>query len=456
GLPAKLGDRLSKQVPMDGARPYTLDEMDATADEDAAGFWEAVSAVERGDEVIALARQFEEVTTGTSIHACGTVVSDAPLHNLIPMRKDTGKDASEDDPLVTEWDADGVDTGVGLLKLDVLGLKNLDVISTAVESIKALTGEEVDPDNLPDGDDLDNDRVLTAWRLLARGHTAGLFQLDGQGMTELTQDVNPTSLEHLSALVALYRPGPMAADMHTRYAARKNGREAVDYSIFTTDEDEQAAIASVLDSTYGLTVYQEQAMLLGDVVAGFDAATRNRLRKGVSKKIASEVEAVGRLFLDGATSDTTMDGRDKLAFSPDTARRVWDSIRGGAEYMVNKSHSAAYGYLAYVTAFLKANWPSSYAAATLTHTEDDDKRALVLNSLDGEGARVLRPQVNASQHATAALDSATVVLGLGEVKDVGKAAMAIVAEREAGGVFTSMADLLARVRLPGQDGSQAR
>src|SRR5699024_12779415 len=145
-----------------------------------------------------------------------------------------------------------------------------------------------------------------------------------------------------------------------------------------------------------------------------------------------------------------------LACAPDAARRVWDSIRGGAEYMFNKSHSAAYGYLAYVTAFLKANWPSSYAAATLTHTEDDDKRALVLNSLAAEGVRVLPPQVNTSQQATTASDQATVVLGLGEVKDVGIAAMALVAEREAGGVFTSMADLLARVRLPGQDGSQAR
>ncbi|MPV50061.1 DNA polymerase III subunit alpha [Pseudactinotalea sp. HY160] len=456
GLPATLGDKLSKAVPMDGAEPYTFTRIDQTRTEDSAGFWAEVDADERAAGVVSLARQFEEVTTGASIHACGTVVSDAPLGDLIPMRKDTGAGSHEDDPLVTEWDAAGVDDGIGLLKLDVLGLRNLDIVSAAVRNIAELTGETIDPDHLPDGDDLDNDRVLATWRLLAHGHTAGVFQLDSSGMRELTQDVAPTSLEHLSALVALYRPGPMAANMHTRYAARKNGREGVDYSIFTNDPAEEEQLARVLGSTFALTVYQEQAMLLGDVVAGFGPAERNRLRKGISKKIAAEVDAVGELFLAGAVKDTATDGSPKLAFSARTAERVWDSIKGGASYTFNKSHSAAYGYLAYVTAFLKANWPSAYGAALLAETDDPDKRAIALTALDQEGVQVLPPQVNSSQYASTAVDSATVVLGLGEVRDVGKAARAIVDERASGGVFSSMADVLARVELPGGDGKPSR
>src|SRR5699024_732736 len=148
------------------------------------------------------------------------------------------------DPLITEWDADGIE-GSGLLKLDVLGLRNLDIVSAATRNAHAIdSGTDVDPDHLPDTDDLDNDQVRNTWRLLAAGHTAGVFQLESQGMTELAQDVQPTSLEHLSALVALYRPGPLSAGMNEAYAARKNGREEISYDAFTSDPQEQEVIAT--------------------------------------------------------------------------------------------------------------------------------------------------------------------------------------------------------------------
>lgn len=747
GHPAGLGDRLSKQVPMKGASPSSFAAMDAARDSAAAGFWEEVEADQRAGTVIELARSFEEVVTGASIHSCGTVVSDAPLHDLIPMRKDTGDSGHADDPLVTEWDTGGVDEGIGLLKLDVLGLRTLDIISATVTGIEALTGEVVDPEHLPDGDDLSDERVRRTWQLLAAGRTEGVFQMKSSGMSALAQDVQPTTMEHLSALGALYRPGPLSADMHTRYAARKNERESVDYSIFTDDPDEQEAIARVLGSTYGLTVYQEQSMLLGDVVAGFGPAERNRLRKAISKKNASEVRAVGELFMAGATGDTTSDGRPKIKFARRTAQRVWDTIRGGAEYAFNRcltgdavltngsrqeitigalyrrlhgqepdaagmchycqscrvgeqsqtrkcracmswmtkfrdpnrgfhllsrdasdgrirpqrvsdvhfqgvrkifrltlsdgrtvkatenhrfmmpsgeytrvdaivpgitslaidagyepqdwdgsdrlcagerqgvgwvyapgranigyidggfislkewtsrtranakcdecgisehatrlerahldgnrtnnhprnlswkcvshhkkwdyrrnsrrgrwqkgalvgalrvdsvdpagvepvydvemesgtdhnflangivshnSHSAAYAQLSYVSAYLKANWPACYGAAILACIDEEDQRDGVLASLASEGVQVLAPQVNSSGVASTAMTDKTVVLGLSEIKDVGKASRAIVSERSAGGAFASIGDLLARVRLPGKDGQSAR
>ncbi|MGC0250440.1 PHP domain-containing protein [Pseudactinotalea sp. Z1748] len=745
--PASLGDRLSKVVPMKGAEAFAFAELDAQRDKAGAGFWEVVDSDSRAEEVVDLARQFENVTTGPSIHACGTVVSDVPLTDLIPMRKDNGKDSSPDDPLVTEWDAGGVDDGIGLLKLDVLGLRTMDIVSAAANTVEELTGEHIDIDNLPDGDDLDNERVAKTWQLISSGRTAGLFQLESRSMTELAQDVAPSSMEHLAALVALFRPGPLSADMHTRYAARKNGREKVDYGIFTNNPAEQEQIARVLDATSGVAVYQEQYMLLGDVVAGFGPAERNRLRKAVSKKDPGEVNAVGELFIAGATSDVTSDGSAKFAFSPRTANKVWDAIKGGADYVFNKcltadtvvqtggrdvtytiaelyrrlhgqgrgpgdtcprchkrparpasegercaacaswlfkfndperglsllavdakdgrirpqrvadvhfnghhqvyrvtladgrtvratgnhrfmahdqtyitvddmipghtvlsvdggvepqqhqpgdyrltrgprrgvgrvytpgkenigyvdggsgalkawtrqtigtascdecnmtrserrlerarldgdrtnnspsnlhwkcvshhkahdyrhngrrrrfekgrlraaslvvsivadgvepvydvemaqgtdhnflangivshnSHAVAYGQLAYVTAFLKANWRAAYGAAVLSHTDDDDKRAHALNSLVGEGITVLPPEVNSAQVSTTALDADTVVLGLQEVSGVGKAAIHILAERDKNGPFTSATDILKRTRMPGNESGQ--
>src|SRR5699024_6973577 len=158
---------------------------------------------------------------------------------------------------------------------------------------------------------------------------------------------------------------------------------------------------------------------------GFGPSERNRLRKGVSKKIASEVTEVGRMFMAGATSDTASDGSPKLSFSERTASKVWDTIKGGADYAFNRSHSAAYGQVAYMTAFLKANWLAAVGAAELSNTDDDDKRASMLRSLATEGITVLPPQITTAQFATTATGAHTVVLGRGETKDVGKAALAI-------------------------------
>lgn len=464
GVDPQAANKVSKAIPVAGGKPAPFQALDARG-EDTAGFWDAVADVRDGEEVVDLARSFEGVIKGRGIHACGTVIADEDLTRMVPLRTDTKSALGDRAPLVTEWDADGIsEDGMGLLKLDVLGLRNLDIIAAALRNIEAMTGEVIDPvHGIPDPDDLSDPRVQAAWDLLGAGRTSGVFQLESPGMTRLAQDVVPTSMEHMSALVALYRPGPLSADMHVHYAARKNGREPVDYGIFTDDPAEQEVLERVLGATYALTVYQETMMQLGDEVAGFTVVERNRLRKAISKKKKAEIAEFGELFLVGAASryrmaevstDTSKPAAErvtwdtdapKVAFSPATAKKVWATIEGAGDYAFNKSHSLAYGYVSFVTAYLKANWPAAFTAAVLGSTDDKDRRALTIRSAAEEGLRITPPDLNNSGLGSTPVDPGTVALGLSEIKDVGDSAVAIVAERDANGPFTSVADLMRRV-----------
>ena len=460
-LPVVLGRELNSRVPMNGATPYTFAMMDESS-EAAADFFAYAAKDERCTQVLSLARAFENTVAGLGIHACGIVISDIPLTDFLPMRRDSD---NPDSMLISEWDAHGVE-GMGLVKLDCLGLRNLDIVSETIRQVHDLTSEHLQVDALPDPDDLSDARVRQTWELIAAGRTEGIFQLESSGMRELAQDVAPTSLEHLGALVALYRPGPLGANMHTRYAARKNRREKVSYSLYTRDRAEQREIGRVLSGTYGLIVYQEDAMHLGDAIAGFTAAEKNRLRKSISKKNAQEVAAVGQLFLAGAQSRhpiahvdsqgriTWDTSRTKPVFAAATAHKLWDGIKSASQYSFNKSHAVAYGYLAFVTAFLKANWPAAYGAALLAKTAGDERRSPMLAALAADGITISPPDVNVSDLSSRAVSSSEVVLGLTEIKDVGKAAHAVVAERQAGGVYSSLADLAQRVRLPGTNGGR--
>lgn len=455
GHPASLGEDLAKLIPDHQASPASFEAMRRGKDVDASAFWDFVSADDRAQDVVELAGHFEDVVSNRSAHACGMVVSDEPLTDLVPMRKDTSEGINaQTAPLVSEWDAEGIEDGAGLLKLDALGIRNLDIVSRTLEAVERLSGERIDPyTDIPDPDDGDDERVARTWKMLAQGRTAAVFQLDSAGMTALTQDVAPTRWEHMTALVALYRPGPMAADMHTVYARRKNGHEDVDYAIFTSEAAEQKVLARVLDRSFGVVAYQEQMMQLGAAVAGFGPAETNRLRKAISKKVTSELVAVGELFLAGAVADRDWEDKPKVAFSPKSAERVWDTIRGAGEYAFNASHAAAYGYLAYLTAYLKANYPAAYLASALAQTtKDPDRRTTLIRALYTEGIKVLPPDVNASQYETAAADETSVFFGLGEIKDVGQAAQAIIAEREYAGEFTSLQDMFDRVKVPSGQG----
>lgn len=440
-----VGDQLARAVPIgDGGQPFSFRQLLDESQQAGELFRTRLKAAgEDGERILHLARGIEGAVTGESIHACGTLISDASLTDLVPLRTDRSKAKVAGLDAVTQWDGVDIDA-FGLLKLDVLGLRNLDVVSLAAQMIFDTTGEVVDPDKLPHPNTKGDPRVEATWELLRSGRTAGVFQMESSGMANLARDVAPDSLGDLSAVVALYRPGPMSAGMHQMYADRKNGHQQVDYSIFTHDPDEQAAIAEVLGETYGVFVYQEQLMRLGTVVAGFDVKMRSKLRKAVGKKIPALMAEVGEAFVAGAEAehyDETTGALISRRFQKSTAEKLFDYMKGSADYLFNASHSFAYAQLAYVTAYLKANWPSAYGAAILAATDQDDKRLAALRALREEGITVLAPDINRSKATTSPLDDKTVLLGLTEIKDVGSVGHLIVAARELHEEFTDLHDV---------------
>lgn len=440
---------LSKKLPVSGGKPMKF--ADALDEDNIEGrdFRQAVidGADDDADELLDTARGFEGTVWTKGIHACGIVISDEPLTNLVPLAVDV-KSANNPDRAgysVTEWEGPELEN-YGLLKMDVLGLRNLDIMVTAAESIKADTDEDIDIlHGIPDPTDIANPRIKRVWDLISSGQTAGLFQLESSGMIDVCENVAPHSLEELSAVIALFRPGPISAKMPDLFADRKHGRATIDYEKYTHNEVEQRAIDSVLGETQGCIVYQEQLMRLGTVVAGFDANWRSKLRKAVGKKKKALMDEVGEKFIADAGQEMELaDGSIKPAFAAETAQRLWDDFKGSADYLFNASHSFAYAQLAYTGAYLKANWPAHYGAAILSVTSDDDKRQSAFTSLMREGISIESASVNSSQYSTAALSSDKVVLGLSEIKDCGKSSKDLVAEREANGPFASFADFMKR------------
>lgn len=459
GHPRSIGDELAKLMPMKGAVPralsYALDESNM----DGRDFRKKLEELgDTGEEILELAGHFEKVTRGQSVHPAGLIIADENLSELIPLRLDKG-DTSGEKTRVSLWDMDDVDS-FGLLKLDLLGLRNLSFLALAQRTIATTTGEEVDYLNLPHPDTLidddlateagerDVERVRAAYTLLGQGRTPGIFQMESSGMTDLISSVNPESLADIAAVVALYRPGPMGAGMHTLYTERKSGRQEVDYSIYVTTDEEEAVLDSVLGHTYGCLLYQEQMMTLGAEVAGFDAQWRSKMRKAVSKKLPDEMREVGQRFIAQAQEEIDLpDGRTKPAYSESFALELWKMFSHSADYIFNASHAYAYAKLAYATAYFKANWPVEYAAAVLARTPKGDKRQSLLSSLASEGVQVQRPDINTGEMVTAPKDG-KVWIGFSEIKDVGSdAAEAMLEERAKNGPYESLADFLRRMTV---------
>lgn len=445
----RVGNELAKLVP----GPHTtLTEMLDPTFGGGISLRDKLAADESPDseyaQVVDAALTIEGVISSEGVHACGVVIATERLAPMVPLRRD--RRAGHEGTWVTLWDGKDV-ADLGLLKLDILGLRNLDMITEALRQIQVTTGEVIDADNL--SVDPADPRVQATWDMLGQGRTAGTFQLESAGMKRLCEQVRPESLEDLSAIVALYRPGPLSAGFHEMYGRRKHGQEEVDYGIFTDDPDEQRILQSVLANSLGLIIYQEQMMELGAKVAGFGPAENNRLRRAVSKKKRDEMTAVGKLFIEGAAREITDSNGDiiKQAFSPVTATRVWDGIKGAGDYTFNKSHSYAYGLLAYTTAYLKANWPAQYGAATLVHTKDDEKRLSTLSGLAADGIDVLPPSINHATVNTACGKDGKIRIGLSEIKGVGDAAKSIVDNWAKLGAYAGAADLISRVQVPTED-----
>lgn len=453
-------DQINKLVPVHQGSPQGFDMLFERARDKKTGqiianpegseFRAFIEYNQPAQEIVALAEKFENVVAGEGIHAAGIVIADEPLDTLLPLRRDR---KTESAVRIMQWDGPDADD-FGLLKLDALSIENLDYLAAAVTHIERRTGEVIDLANyrIPDPDDATNPMVVSTWDGLRDGRTAGVFQLESRGMTELCVQVSPNRYSDLSALVALYRPGPMGGGMHVLYADRKNGRAPLSYDYLTDDPAEAEVIASVLDDTFGVVAYQEQLMRLAEYVACYTPAEKNKLRKVVAKKKPEEMEPLRQIFMErGSQEIVRPDGTIKPAFSAQTLTNLWVTFEASGAYLFNAAHSVAYGYLGFVTAYIKANWPVEYGAAILGVTVKDEKRRSALLALRSDGIETFAPDVNASQVDTAPDDRPEVRgvrLGLKEVRDVGSNAEAIVAERETNGPFTGLGDFVRRVRIP--------
>ncbi|MBF4459450.1 DNA polymerase III subunit alpha [Pseudoclavibacter sp. VKM Ac-2867] len=430
----RVGDTLAKEVPIDGGKPLTFEKLRDPARTDAESFRSAVAVGgEDAARVVELAEAFEDLVSTLGVHACGFLVSDVPVAELVPVR------VNEDGLRYTAWDGRDVEA-LGLCKIDILGLANLDGLAKAFEYLRDFEGIELAHDEIPHPNTKGDPRVDATYRLLREGKTSGVFQLESDGITTLTADIKPEDWDDLSAILALYRPGPMAIGMHQHYGARKHGLEAIDYGYLTEDPEEARWIGEVLGTTQGLMVMQEQIMSLGRVVAGFDAAERSKLRKAMGKKIQAEMDTIGLTWVQRATQEYRDDAGEIISpvFSRVTSERLWEAIKGNASYLFNASHSYAYARTTFDTAYVKANWPAAYGAALLATVDSSERRVRIIEGIAAEGIEVLPPHVNQSGFSTKP-EGPAVRLGLGEIKDAGSDAEGLIRAREAhGGSFPDL------------------
>jgi DNA polymerase-3 subunit alpha len=403
-IPYGAVDRIAKFIPEGPGQ--TLDECLKPGAELRASY----DADPLTKEIVDLAKPLEGLVRQDSIHAAGVVIGSQPLTEIVPLQQ-----KGPDQEIVTQfgmWDV----VDLGLLKMDFLGLRNLDVIDSAVE----LIGNGLDIESIP----LDDAKT---YEMLARADAAGVFQFESSGMRDALKAVRPTEFEDLIALVALYRPGPMA--YIPVYARRKNGEEPVTFI------DER--LKPITESTFSLIVYQEQAMQIAKEIAGFSAAEAETLRKAIGKKIHELMASLKDKFLEGCAQTGT---------TPAVAQQLWNDIESAQDYSFNKAHSACYALIAYRTAWLKANHPHEYMAALISSVMNTkDRVPLYVNACHELGIEVLPPDVNESQCDFAVVEG-KIRFGLNAVKNVGdSAARAIIAAREEGGPFESLWDFTERV-----------
>jgi DNA polymerase III subunit alpha len=372
--------------------------------------------------VVDTAKDLEGLKRQWGVHAAGVIMSSAPLIDIIPIMR-----REQDGAIITQFDYPTCES-LGLMKMDFLGLRNLTVLDDAVANIALNRGFTLVLEDLP----LDD---AATYALLGRGETLGVFQLDGGPMRSLLRLMRPDNFEDISAVLALYRPGPMGADSHTNYALRKNGRQEI-----TPIHPELAEpLAEILDTTHGLIVYQEQVMAIAQKVAGFTLSQADNMRRAMGKKKKEILDAELVPFSAGMQAS---------GYSHAAITALWDTLVPFSDYAFNKAHTAAYGMVSYWTAYLKANFPAEFMAALLTSVADDkDKMAVYLNECRRMGIQVLPPDVNESA-ANFTPVGADIRFGLTAVRNVGHNVVdGIVAAREAHGKAVNFHGFLDQVPL---------
>ena len=447
GYPYAVGDKVAKAMPplimgRDTPLKYCFEEHPKYIDgyKAAGELRDMVSSDADINRVVEVAKGLEGLRRQDGIHAAAVVITNEPLTEYLPIqRKPEAGKTIEEAPVVTQYEMHGVED-LGLLKMDFLGLRNLDVISDCLELLKETQHVDLDIDavTLDDG---------PTFELLKKGDTIGVFQLESGPMRALIRSLAPDSFDDVAALVALYRPGPMAANMHNDYADRKNGRKPVEY--IHPDAEE------LLGDTYGLMIYQESVMRMAQKFAGYSLAEADSLRKAMGKKIREAMEKERQKFTDGVVAN---------GYEHSLAVEMFDIIAQFADYAFNKSHSYGYGYVAYQIAYLKANYPVEYLSALLTSVKTKlESAAVYLNECRLMGIEVEVPDINRSESDFTPVPDlewrprhsgdrnatpGNIVFGLSAIRNVGVGFVEkVLEERNANGPFESFVDFVERVEL---------
>ena len=424
GYPYAIGDKITKALPPTiMGKDITLSGVfDPKNDRygEAGEFRLVYETDPDAKKIVDTARGLEGLKRQWGVHAAGVILSKEPLLEVIPIHR-----RESDGAIITQFDM-GACEATGLLKMDFLGLRNLSVLDDCLLNIKRNQGLDVDLSTLT----LDDPKTF---ELLGKGETLGVFQLDGGPMRALLRQMAPDSFEDISAVIALYRPGPMGVNAHTDYADRKNHRKAVE----PIHEELSEPLAEILGDTYGLIVYQEQVMAIAQKVAGFSLGRADLLRKAMGKKNKEILDKEYVNFEAGMVAG---------GFGKAAIKKLWDTLIPFSDYAFNRAHSAGYGLVSYWTGYLKANYPTEYMAALLTSVRDDkDKSALYLNECRRMGIKVLPPDVNESASDYTPIGN-DIRFGLTAIRNVGENVVAsIVANRQSKGRFTSFGDFLSKV-----------
>ncbi|MBO5673109.1 MAG: DNA polymerase III subunit alpha [Alistipes sp.] len=372
-------------------------------------------------DTIKYAKMLEGNVRGTGVHACGTIICRDDITDWVPVSTAVDKETGEN-MLVTQYEGSVIED-TGLIKMDFLGLKTLSIIKDAVENVKQTHGVEIDIDNIPIDD-------RKTYELYCAGGTIGTFQFESPGMQKYLRELQPSTFEDLIAMNALYRPGPM--DYIPDFIDRKHGRKPIVYDI--------PIMERYLKDTYGITVYQEQVMLLSRLLGNFTRGESDTLRKAMGKKIKSKLDELKPKFIEGGISN----GHDEKVLE-----KIWADWEKFASYAFNKSHATCYSWVAYQTAYIKAHYPSEYMATVLSRNLNDIKQVTVyMSECKSMGISVLGPDVNASMIKFSTSKSGDIRFGLAAIKGVGEAASeSIVNERLKNGPYKSIYDFMERVNF---------
>lgn len=420
GVDIPTSNRLAKLVPdkIEGVKKVTLKAAIEHVPELAKA---AIGTDDLVRETLKYAQQLEGNVRNTGVHACGIIIGKTDISDVVPISTAEDKDTGEK-MLVTQYEGSVIED-TGLIKMDFLGLKTLSVIKEALENVKRRHGIEIDIDNIP----LDDEKT---YALYGAGRTVGTFQFESAGMQKYLRELKPSAFEDLIAMNALYRPGPL--EYIPDFINRKHGRSPIVYDL--------PCMERFLKDTYGITVYQEQVMLLSREIAGFTRGQSDELRKAMGKKLVDKMEALKEKFLAGGTAN---------GYDAKVLEKIWADWAAFASYAFNKSHATCYSWVAYQTAYLKANYPSEYLAGALSRNLNNITEVTkLMDEARSLGIKVLGPDVNESEAKFSVNARGDIRFGLSAIKNVGGSVVEnILKAREEGGVFVDVYDFFERIDL---------